>query len=1106
MTKTHWSRLGVAVAILLLAAPLAAVRHPDSTPLHELSYSSPDLYIGTGYISGADLAAQGQTAAVDALQALGVSPQGAYLDPRSGRWGTLMPATPLLPGNATTLAWSDVAAAAPRDNSELEGIAWDAFYGWLSANAGPLGLDMSEVAAPAKVAAQRNGQLIHIYVPRKVGGLTVRESFLTAVINHGNLVLFGAVKWGDVATPRLPQFDTAAARQTVDQHLGSLAGQLEWTKQELVYVPVAKGADPLRVSVGDGYGYRLVWSFRGSQPGDAALWEAMVDANDNSLLGFVDRTHYASTREVVGGVYPVSNDGVPPDGVNISFGMPFADIANGGNDLFTDRGGNLAACVDGSIETTLQGRYVIMDDQCGAISESTTGDVLDLGTSGGTDCTVPPGASAGNTHSSRSGFFELNRAMSISRSYIPDNTFFNGELTAIMNINQFCNATSGGPTVRFYRQGGGCANTGEIAGVFDHEFGHSIDFADVNPAVSSPGEGIADIYAAQFLHTSCIGRNFRLGNNCGGYGDPCTSCDGVRDIDWANRASNTPHDLAWIDANCGSGGGTPCGGSTHCEGAVYAEAVWDLWQRKLSAAPYNFDSRRSAELTSLLTWGGAINVGNWYNCTDGTGVGDGCNADGGYLNYLAADDDDGNLMNGTPHMGAIFSAFDDHGIACPTPAVADSGCANTPTTAPTLVATPIDRGMNLTWNAVADATTYRVFRTEGVFGCDFGKEIIAEVTGTSFVDTGLSNGSDYHYTVIPVGPSASCYGPASSCVTAAPAGGANLGLPGLPPQIVIQSGDGDDFVDSCEAVTVNFAVDNIGSVTAFNVRVDDVRSPSHPHLDAAITFPAQVSASMAPCDQATGSFDFLAFDVDFNDVITFEVDVTSNQMAGIVTTQTYQIGFIESDLQAVASQTYTFEADEEGWLVADGTFDRTDAFGGGDGTSFAFASSNGVDSVCDKIRSPGFIPSASTTMTMWTELNMETGNWDRANVAIVDGSGTRTVVAPDGGRTYNTTGNPDFAACNDGEDGWGAVLNTWASSSFSAGALGSSGIAGELVQVEMTHGTDVAVVGTGFRFDQVTLTNIEVQVEDAQPNCATPILFGDDFELGNLSRWSNTVP
>ena len=106
-----------------------------------------------------------------------------------------------------------------------------------------------------------------------------------------------------------------------------------------------------------------------------------------------------------------------------------------------------------------------------------------------------------------------------------------------MNINLNCNAFWNGATVNFYRQGGGCGNTGEIAAIFDHEWGHGIDNNQGNTSISSPGEAIADIYALLRLDTSCIGRGFNIGVNCDGYGDGCTQCTGVREVDFARHVS-----------------------------------------------------------------------------------------------------------------------------------------------------------------------------------------------------------------------------------------------------------------------------------------------------------------------------------------------------------------------------------------------------------------------------------------------------------------------------------------------------------------------------------------------------------------------------------------
>ena len=55
--------------------------------------------------------------------------------------------------------------------------------------------------------------------------------------------------------------------------------------------------------------------------------------------------------------------------------------------------------------------------------------------------------------------------------------------------------------------------------------------------------------------------------------------------------------------------------------------------------PFNFDSNTALELTTRLVFLGSQALTAWYTCA----VGGGCGATGGYLLFLAADDDDGNL-------------------------------------------------------------------------------------------------------------------------------------------------------------------------------------------------------------------------------------------------------------------------------------------------------------------------------------------------------------------------------------------------------------------------------------------------------------------------------
>ncbi len=1109
MDYRRFARFATLALALGLALPMFGFQEPKDGPLRAKTYRHPDLHISQLYVADTEIASRGGDARLAALASLGVAPGTARLDPRSGRWGTLMPAAPIVPGRGNNLEWADSTGAKPANRTALERAVWESFVGYVNQHHDALGIDITELRHPSHVTIQRESH-IQINAPRIVGGVPVRGSFLTGVISQGNLTLFGAIQWGDINVSIQPTIDLATAMAVAEGHAGLEGAEIRWRKPHLEIIPMAAGTDPRSVALGQGYSHRLAWVLPATFVGQIGDWESLVDAHTGELLAFEDKNNYASTRTVIGGVFPISNDGVGDDGTEQIFPMPFADIEVGGENFFADSGGNLAACVDGTITTTLQSPYLAMTDTCGAINENTAADILDLGTSGGTDCTVPPGHSPGDTHASRSGFYEIGKMNGIARSYLPNNLWVHGQLPATMNAAGNCNAFGGPGGLIFFTSGGGCSNTGEIAGVFDHEWGHGMDGADANPGISSPGEGIADVYASLRLNSSCIGRNFRPGSNCGGYGDPCTSCTGVRDIDWANRNSGVPHDIAFIDT-CGAGNTNgPCGGSVHCEGAVYAEAVWDLWNRDLPAAPFNMDSNRARELATKLTFDGATLVGTWFNCVNGSGTGDGCNGDGGYLNYLAADDDDGDLTNGTPHMTAINAAFARHGIACPAPMVQNSGCLSTPVNPPTVTVTPIDRGAVISWIFQSNVTLYNVYRAEGVAACDYGKKLVAQTTELSFTDTELANGREYYYTVIAVGQGDTCFGPASSCMTVTPTAGANVAIAANSLSVSHIGGDGDIFLDNCEFGSANFDLANIGNATLTNLRIDSVTSPSHPGIDASVTLPPIVSASLAACDSAVGAFTFAASGLAPDDDIELVVVVTADEFAGATRSATFTISNTESDLQNFPVRTFDFEADLDGWQVLQGTFNQTGANGGGDGTSAAVASSTLLDNQCDQIRSPVFVPSAGTTLEVWNNYTIEpqsSGTWyDRANVQVVEVDGTSTTVEPDGGRAYEASGSANYSGCNP-TNGWASTQATWGSSTFSAAALGAGGLAGDPIQLDVTYSTDGGLALAGFSFDQVTLTNVDFQVADVQSNtCTSVLLFTDGFESGDTSAWTITVP
>jgi hypothetical protein len=470
--------------------------------------------------------------------------------------------------------------------------------------------------------------------------------------------------------------------------------------------------------------------------------------------------------------------------------MPFADTGLPSPNNVTNSAG-IFDWTSGTVTTTLTGPYVNINDQCGATSESSVAGNLNLGgVNGQHDCTSA-GASPGDTPASRAGFYEVNKLAEQARGWLPANNWLKSQLTSNMNILNTCNAfySPSNGTINFYRSGGGCRNTGEIAAVFDHEWGHALDDNDAAGALSNSSEGYADIAAIYRLNASCVGYGFfeTLNDGCGQTADGTgfntneaqvgalhcdLDCSGVRDADWDKHADHTPDTaLGFVCNSCGSGTG-PCGRQVHCAAAPTRQAAWDLVKRDLMTAPFSLDSQTALIVGNKLFYQGSGNVGAWHACTCGASS-SGCGATNGYMQWLTADDDNGNLSDGTPHMTALFAAFNRHGIGCATPTPQNSGCGGGPSAAPTLTATAGNYQVALSWTSVAGATRYWVFRTEGHAGCEFGKTLIAEVAGTSHTDTQVANGRTYYYNVVAAGASSACYGRASSCVNATPTAGSN---------------------------------------------------------------------------------------------------------------------------------------------------------------------------------------------------------------------------------------------------------------------------------------------------------------------------------------------
>ncbi|HEY8020689.1 MAG TPA: hypothetical protein VIH93_06295, partial [Thermoanaerobaculia bacterium] len=596
------------------------------------------------------------------------------------------------------------------------------------------------------------------------GGLPIEGARVVFRVTHGNLVQFGGE---DLPSPgaKVP-----AAKLTREQAYEVLknrlaqepAGQDDYSDRGSEHViPIAIG-QPSNQAPGKGRGLARVWQFVFRRAGALGTWRARIDAATGELLEFRDINLYIQAQ-ATGGLYLES----PSTGSEVVRPLPFADLSIGG---FSSTAG-FYNWTSGALTSALNGEYVKMVDSCGPISLSADGSGnLNFGTSGGTDCTTPGFGGAGNTHAARQQFWGINRIKEMGRGWLPGNVWLGQQLTVNVNLTGTCNAFWS-PTshdLNFYQSFGTCKNTGENSGVTFHEFGHGLDTNDGNgfSPDNGTGESTADVTAFLALHDSCIGPG-TLASNCMGYGDACTSCSGFRDVDWAKHSSNTPHTVAnFTQTDCGSSFyAGECGGEGHCESYVSSEAMWDFVNRDLPGAGTDPAWTVGDRLwyTSRSTASAAFSC----NTSGATYTSNGCGVGSWFEVFRLMDDDDGNLANGTPHGGAIYAAFNRHGIACtsdPGGSTTFSSCS--PPAVPTVTLTPGTNQVMVSWTSSGAGVVYDVFRNE--VGCNSTfTRIVTATSSTSYADMAVANGTTYHYEVVayPSG-NPSCAAASSTCLGA----------------------------------------------------------------------------------------------------------------------------------------------------------------------------------------------------------------------------------------------------------------------------------------------------------------------------------------------------
>ncbi|MBL8723072.1 MAG: hypothetical protein JNK49_03460 [Planctomycetes bacterium] len=178
-----------------------------------------------------------------------------------------------------------------------------------------------------------------------------------------------------------------------------------------------------------------------------------------------------------------------------------------------------------------------------------------------------------------------------------------------VNIASTCNAYYTNNTINFYQAGGGCANTA-FSTVISHEWGHGIDdrYGGIsNSTGDGLSEGWGDIIGMYLVDSPLLGSGFQTANVA------------------LRRGDNT---LLYPQTGAG----------VHTAGQVWMGFAWQLRQQLRTA----FGTAQAIAISDDIVISSVVaNATNQPNAV---------------TQVFVADDDDGNLLNGTPHYTQLRAA------------------------------------------------------------------------------------------------------------------------------------------------------------------------------------------------------------------------------------------------------------------------------------------------------------------------------------------------------------------------------------------------------------------------------------------------------------------
>ncbi len=473
---------------------------------------------------------------------------------------------------------------------------------FLSSNEDSFGIDINNIK---KRSIHKVGQVYYAEFYQVFDGIEVLNTEITFRVNeNGNLFLFGLDYYKDISVPSFKPVSQVSLQDTLKSNFESKSRfDVEYQYGEEYILPTWEQGQLV---------YHPVRQFKVND-NDQISEIVLINLKDGTLEKSIHKCLFGNVK---GGCSAHILPTIPTEN-QIARNLPFLSINVGGIQIFADENGEFdynMQSATANLSTTLSGEYVSIQNFNGGDAK------IEMEIDCEDDITLHWDDSNSSV-SERNVYYHINRMHEYNKTIDSNFVGLDYPLQCIVNDNSaFCNAYWNGNNLHFNTQDATCAmNSAHGASVIYHEYGHAVNDRLYNQIGHPWGlknpilhEAFSDIYSTLLLDDS----RFALG-----WFGPGTM---TRNL---NNTNQFPINVV---------------GQQHTDGLILGGAFWDLGQLTSPELAYR--------LSHLAKYGAPDDEDIAVAFAEV------------YLETLVADDDDGNLVNGTPNGDAIQTAFCNHGI------------------------------------------------------------------------------------------------------------------------------------------------------------------------------------------------------------------------------------------------------------------------------------------------------------------------------------------------------------------------------------------------------------------------------------------------------------